>query len=379
MIYLNNSATSYPKPVEVIDSVTEFLKNPPTNHSRSGIEKSGANYVELCREALAELFNISDPNRIAFTSGSTEALNIAINGLELNDAKVITTVTEHNSVLRPLRRLESQGRIEIQFIVCDELGRVHAQDIIDAIDDKTRLIVVNHCSNVSGSIIDVKTICEAAKARGVLVLADASQSAGSIDIDCSDWQVDMLAFTGHKCLYGMQGIGGLYVRDGLDLSPLKVGGTGINSALPYHPLEMPTRLEAGTPNMPGIVALNAGVRYVLKYSVKSLRRARKKLIERLRTALSEIDGVKFYSPWEGSSKSLLSFTLEGSSPEEIAYFLESSLDISVRAGLHCAPLIAESWGLMESGTLRVSPSPFNSESDIDLFVQAIKDFKALQD
>ena len=271
MIYLNNAATSYPKPREVNAAISSYLNEMPFHASRVGFEMQQVNIVDSCRDKLATLFNVENPRQIVFTSGSTESLNLAILGLSFNECHVITTSIEHNSVLRPLKTLEREGVITLSIVACDEAGYVNPQKIAHAIQKNTKLIVVNHSSNVTGTVLDIKTISRIARSHGIVLLVDASQSAGCVPIDVQQWDIDMLAFTGHKSLYGIPGIGGLYIREGIVLNPLKVGGTGVRSDLLYQPEEMPLYYEAGTQNVPGIVSLDAGVAFILRTRIDRIR------------------------------------------------------------------------------------------------------------
>lgn len=338
MIYLNNAATSFPKPQEVIVSLNSYLESIPFHSGRVGLEMVKEDMIFSCRQKLAILFNIKDPNRIVFTSGSTESLNLAIRGLELDGGHVITTVIEHNSVLRPLKSLEKEGVIELSFINCDTNGYVRAEDIASKIKRNTRAIVINHCSNVTGELLDLKTISEIAHSHGIVFIVDASQSAGSIPIDISDCNIDILTFTGHKSLFATPGIGGLYIHERIKLKPLKVGGTGVKSELLYQPKEMPMYYEAGTHNLPGIVSLKAGVEFILKTGLERIKSKKEKLFKLLISKLEKIHNIIIYGRRETKNRSpILCINIKGISPSDVGYILENSFGIIVRSGLHCVP------------------------------------------
>lgn len=372
MIYLNNAATSYPKPKEVQDAVMASFSGPLVHASRTGLEREDDDIVYLCRARLADLFNIEDPLHIVFTSGSTEALNLAIKGLPLAGGNVVITAIEHNSVIRPLKTLEKEGKITITVVECDRTGYVEPQQIAEAIRDDTRAVVVNHCSNVTGAVLDIKEIAKIAHSAGAYFIVDASQSAGTVPIDCKNWDIDLLAFTGHKSLFGMQGIGGLYIKEGIELKPLKVGGTGILSELLLQPEGFPIHYEAGTPNTPGIISLYAGVQFVLQTGLDKIIEHKKKLYQILFDELENHPDIEIYSPKEHTSYSNFCFNIKGMVPEEVGYVLEVSFDIWVRTGLHCAPLILPYLGVEPWGTVRASHSYFTTEEEIYKFVNSVK-------
>ena len=372
MIYLNNSATSFPKPQIVIDTVNKLLSNPVSHSARTGQDHEKDDKIYLTRKSLAKLFNVADPLNIIFTSGSTEALNLVIKGLELKNKHVVATAVEHNSVIRPLKTLEKEGVISVDFVPCDENAYVEPAQIKEAVRDNTKLIVVNHTSNVNGTIIDLQSISKIAHDAGAYLLVDASQSAGAVPIDFDTWNIDFLAFTAHKSLYGIQGTGGLIIKKDIDIRPLKVGGTGILSELLYQPTGRPTYYEAGTPNTPGIVALGAGVNWILETGLDKIREHKKKLFEKTYMALAQIEGVQLYNNAENIAYSSITFTIDGMTPAETGYMLGSSFDILVRSGLHCAPLLLAPLGVDPLGTVRASHSYFTTEQEMDSLVNAIK-------
>jgi cysteine desulfurase family protein len=373
MFYFNNAATSYPKPDIVNESVIKCLKQIPFHSARTGFERQEEDVIANCREKLSKLFNVPDPERIIFTSGSTESLNLSIRGIVKKNDHVITTAIEHNSVLRVVKTLERDGFIELTIVVCDETGYVNPQDIQKEIRSNTSVIVVNHCSNVTGRILDIKAISKIAREHGITIIVDVSQSAGSIPIDAANWDMDILAFTGHKSLLGLPGIGGMYIKKGVELKPLKVGGTGIRSDLLFQPEEFPLLFEAGTPNLPGIVSLDAGARYILETGIENIDKKKKYLISLLKNNLKDIPSIKIHGGDNGQFEpQILSININGQQPDEIGYVLENSFNIIVRSGLHCAPLIHKFLGTYPDGSVRISPSFFNTEKDVVYLSESIK-------
>ena len=371
-IYLNNAATGFPKPTSVSKAVGELIESPPCDHLRSGIDTKG-NTVDRCRRRIAELFNAPDPSRVAFTSGATESLNLAFKGLALHGSHVVTTAVEHNSVLRPLRTLERNAHISLTIVPCDPFGYVSTDDVAAAIRPNTALVVVNHCSNVTGTVNDIEAVGAVVRRCNAIFLVDASQSAGVYPIDVEKMNIDILAFTGHKALHGLQGIGGIYVRDGVEISPLKVGGTGIRSDYPFQPEELPLRFEAGTLNLPGIVSLEEGVKFIEETGMETARRYKESCVARLRDFLRRFNSVRLFPPAGCDvTTTILSFTINGVPPSDICYILENNFAIVTRSGLHCAPLIHEHIGASPGGTVRVSPSWFTTDDELSAFEHAIE-------
>lgn len=372
MIYLNNAATSYPKPKQVEDAVISAIKKPILNSARSSFDEEDDDVVFQCRILLAKLFNIEDPTHIVFTSGSTEALNLAIKGLNLEGGNVVTTVIEHNSVIRPLKMLEKDGKITITFVECDRYGYVEPDIIRRAIRKDTKAVVVNHCSNVTGTVLDIKQIADIAHSARAVIIVDASQSAGVIPIDCKNWNIDLLAFTGHKSLFGLQGIGGLYIRNGIQLNPLKVGGTGVLSEVLTQPEGYPIHYEAGTLNTPGIISLYAGVKFILETGIDKILEHKKQLYSILFEEFADNESIEIYSSQYNTSYSNFCFNVRGMVPEEVGYVLENSFNIIVRTGIHCAPLIMKYLGVEPWGTVRASHSYFTTEEEIRKFIDAVR-------
>lgn len=373
MIYLNNAASSFPKPQAVIKAVYDYINSIPVNTARVGFVKQDHNAVDICREQIAQLFNIKDPNNIMFTSGSTESLNLALFGLNLKGKHVITTAIDHNSVLRPLKTMEKQRLIQLSIVECDQNGYVKPKEIESHIRKNTKVIVVNHCSNVTGEILDIKAIARIAHKKEIIFIIDASQSAGCIPLDIQDSKVDIVAFTGHKSLYGLPGIGGIYIKDNLPVKPLKVGGTGIRSDLLFQPEERPIYYEAGTQNMPGIISLKAGVEFILKTSMKKIQLKKEQHLKKILAELSEIPQLVLYGRKDIHNRvPVFCFNVKGMLPEDVGYILEKSFNIVVRSGLHCAPLIHKALNSYPKGSIRVSPSYFTKAEEINHFIKAVK-------
>lgn len=370
MIYLNNAATSYPKPPTVTEAVLACLRALPVEPGRTHADGEG-DPIAIARRQAADLLGVTDPARVVFTSGSTEALNLAIRGLELRGAHVVTTATEHNSVLRPLTTLEREGTIRLTVVPCDAEGRVAPAAVAGALTAATRLVVMNHASNVTGAVQDAAALAACAHARGALLLLDASQSAGCLPLAAEAWDVDLLAFTGHKALYGPAGTGGLYVRAGVDLAPLKTGGTGSRSDLLTQPPELPTRLEAGTSNLPGLAGLGAALAFVRTRGTAALHAMACARLDQMLEGLRRMPRVRVYAAAAEPRAPVAAFNVAGLSPGDVGYMLERSFGIVVREGLHCAPLIHAALGTAPLGCVRISPSCFTTEADAAALVAAV--------
>lgn len=374
MIYLNNAATTYPKPQCVTDAYTAAFSAPPAGQFRSsgqGVEKD---IFTRCRENLGRLFGISGPERIYFTSGATDSLNQLFYGLERKGRKILTTQTEHNSVLRPLYNGIAEGA-EVEIVPCDPYGYVSPEEFEKRLTPDAGLFVLNHCSNVTGMIQDAARFGEIAEKHGVLFLLDASQSAGCIPIDCDAWHVDALVFTGHKGLFGPQGTGGYFLREGVRLRPYRYGGTGKDSSrLTYEDGDY--EYETGTQNGHGVPALNAGAEYILERGVRRIAKEEQRLMELLYDGLSEIQGVTVYGKKGRNLGPALSMNLAGFRPSELAYILQNGYETVVRAGLHCAPLIHQAMGTQEAGTVRISISALTQEREAKEFLGIVREIAA---
>jgi len=373
MIYLDNAATSHPKPPAVYERVDYVLRDCSANPGRSGhaMAIEAARIIFEARESIAQLFNISDPDRIIFTPNATGALNLAMLGMLKPGDRCVTTTMEHNSVVRPLHALSEKGVTAAKVGAALD-GSIDPRAIAAAIDARTRLVVVTHASNVVGTISPIAEIISLAHDRGVPVLVDAAQTAGSVPIDVSALGVDLLACPGHKGLYGPQGTGFLYIAPYLNPEPILFGGTGSRSDLETMPDFAPDRYEAGTQNTPGIAGLGAGVEFLLERGVNEIRAHEVALMRRLMDGLASIDGLTIYGPRDPAQKTgVVLFTFDGVDPAEIGDRLDTEFGIAVRVGLHCAPQAHRTIGTFPAGGVRMSPGFFNTAEEIDRTVAAV--------
>ena len=376
-IYLNNAATSYPKPESVIKAIEENLHNIPYEPGRMG--GSGEDILALCRKSLAKLLNAKEVERVILTPGATYSLNLLILGLLNNKRNVhcLTTTIEHNSVLRPLNYISKRNNIEItHFPLEKDLDNKFYFDLDKfkmSFKENTELVIINHASNVIGIILPIEEISKICYERKIPLIIDTSQSIGCIDIDISKLLGDVyIVFAGHKGLFGPAGTGGFYIKGKL-FEPIIQGGTGIRSDLMEQPKDLPIYYEAGTQNLSGFAGLRAGVEFVLKEKVENIGKRKSYLISHLIDLIKDIPTLKLFLPKdENFSAGVLSFKLEGWTPEEIGYIFEESFDIICRTGLHCAPLVHKNIGSLPEGTVRISVSIFNKEEDINLCAKAIR-------
>lgn len=372
MIYLDSSATSFLKPPQVAEAV--FRSFNTIGNAGRGAHAPTLNASRLIydtREKLAALFGTPDPSRIAFTCNATEALNIAIHGAIHPGEHVITTACEHNSVLRPLYLKEKEGT-ELTIIPADKKGRIRYDLLKSSVKSNTSAIVLTHASNLSGNVTDLAFVSNFAKKHRLLLIVDASQTAGSLPINVVKMGIDILCFTGHKGLFGPQGTGGLYVREGLTLSPLKSGGSGIHSFDRQHPTDMPTALEAGTLNGHGIAGLNAGLDYILSTGVKNIHAKEISLARRFVNGISDISDLKLYGDIDAPLRTpIISLNIGNMSSASVSDILWEDYEICVRAGAHCAPLMHKTFGTEKQGAVRFSFSCFNTEAEIDTAIQAM--------
>lgn len=372
MIYLDSSATSFLKPPQVAEAV--FRSFNTIGNAGRGAHAPTLNASRLIydtREKLAALFGTPDPSRIAFTCNATEALNIAIHGAIHPGEHVITTACEHNSVLRPLYLKEKEGT-ELTIIPADQKGRIRYDLLESSVKSNTSAIVLTHASNLSGNVTDLAFVSNFAKKHGLLLIVDASQTAGSLPINVVKMGIDILCFTGHKGLLGPQGTGGLYVREGLTLSPLKSGGSGVHSFDRQHPTDMPTALEAGTLNGHGIAGLNAGLDYILSTGVKNIHAKEISLARRFVNGISDISDLKLYGDIDAPLRTpIISLNIGNMSSASVSDILWEDYEICVRAGAHCAPLMHKTFGTEKQGAVRFSFSCFNTEAEIDTAIRAM--------
>ncbi|MFK7798895.1 MAG: aminotransferase class V-fold PLP-dependent enzyme [Aureispira sp.] len=372
-IYLNNAASSFPKPPTVVQAVDDYLQQPPLHLSRGNSTLVPYSHLQNnCRVVLAQLFNAPVPNRLVFTSGATESLNLVLQGLHLKGKHVVTTCIEHNSVLRVLKTMERQQLIDLSIVPCAEDGKVELEVLDKYLKQETALVVMSHCSNVTGAVNNITAIGQWLAAKDILFVVDASQSAGIYSIDIQTAHIDALCFTGHKALGGLAGIGGLYLSDRMLPTPLKVGGTGSSSDLLYQPTTLPSYYEAGTPNWVGIVSLYEGVQYIQNIGLTTLRNKIHTTIQTIKKALAKYSNIQFYYP-DNNASTILSFTIKGISNEDVGYLLAQNFNIIVRTGLHCSPLIHQQIGSAPQGTIRISPSYFTTTGEVDLFIAAMKE------
>lgn len=376
--YFDNAATSYPKPRAVYDRMDRFIREEAANPGRSGhrmaVEAEAA--IQRARASLARLFGIRDVTRLVFTLNCTDSLNIAIKGVLRDGDHVITTELEHNSVLRPLNALAQAGRITVTHVPHSPAGFVDPRDVGKALSRKTRLVAVNHGSNVTGTVQAIRDLGKIVRESGAFFLVDAAQTAGCYPLNVGEDGIDLLAFPGHKSLFGPPGTGGLFVGERVMLSAWREGGTGVDSHSPVQPAEMPFFLEGGTPNSVGIVGLLEGVEFVLREGIDAIRNHEQGLRSRLRDGLEKIPGVKIYSPASGENTlATVAFNLEGVDPQELGAILDQSYGIACRAGLHCAPLVHKRLGTFPQGCVRFSPGYFNTVKEVDGALAALADIR----
>lgn len=370
LVYLDNAATTKNKPESVKKAIIENLNM--TNSGRGGASLTADKKIFLARENIANFFGIKDSSNFAFTSNSTESLNIAIKGLFNEGDHIITTVMEHNSVLRPLYEIECQG-VALSFIETDKNGVLKYDDIEKNINKNTKAIICTHISNLTGNIVDIKKVVEICKKNNLIFILDASQSAGFLDIDVERDNIDILCITGHKSLYGVQGIGGIYVKKEIDIRSLKTGGTGIDTYSKIQPQVMPTHLEAGTLNGLGVIGLSAGIDFIRKTNLENIRNHDIELTKRLYDGIKDIKNIKIYGDFENLHAPIVSFNIGEYSSDDIAQELLDNYGIASRSGGHCAPLMHVALGTKKQGMVRLSIGYFNTDKDIDITINAIKE------
>ncbi|MDD5288088.1 MAG: aminotransferase class V-fold PLP-dependent enzyme [Dehalococcoidales bacterium] len=377
MIYLDNAATSWPKPPEVLKAIADVLERAGGNPGRSGhrLSISAAQIVYDTREAIAQLFNCHDPMKVIFTGNATHAINLALYGLLKPGDHVVVTSMEHNAVMRPLRDLENKG-IKLDIAQCNEDGSLDVGKLAKVVSNKTKLVVAVHASNVTGTLLPIDEIARIAHRAGALLLVDAAQAAGAVPIDIQTTDIDLLAFTGHKGLLGPTGIGGLVIGESVDvalLSPFIRGGTGSQSELDVQPDYLPDKYESGTPNTVGIAGLGAGIRWLQERGVTAIRENEKALTQALIEGLSVMKGVKVYGCRNSTqSVATVSFTVAGQHVSDIGFKLDEKYDILARVGLHCAPLAHKTIGSFPEGTVRLALGVFTTPEDIRKTLIAIE-------
>ncbi|MFA5499356.1 MAG: aminotransferase class V-fold PLP-dependent enzyme [Candidatus Cloacimonadia bacterium] len=377
MIYLDNSATSFPKPETVGQAMLNFINNIGANPGRSGhvLSIEAAKVVYYAREEIAELFGVSDPLRVVFSSNATESINMAIKGMCKPGDHVLVSPMEHNAVMRCLENCRSHD-VSFSVLPSNDEGMVLVDKMAEAILPNTVLIIVNHVSNVSGLIQPIREIGKTAKELNIPFLIDAAQSAGVFDINMETDNIDLVAFTGHKALYGPQGTGGLVIADEFShdrIAPLKYGGTGSKSECEVQPSFLPDKFESGTQNAVGIAGLLEGVKYIKKIGLDNIRAKEKELAKRLYEGLSSIPGIKIYSKNNENYASTIPFTIDSITTSEISDILNEKYGVLCRAGLHCSPGAHSKIGTYPDGTARLSPGWFTTQEEIDKTIEAIKE------
>lgn len=378
MVYFDSAATSWPKPPEVWQAMEHFIKKVGASPGRAGHRRTvEANaIVDETRQLLAKLFNIKDHERIIFTLNATDSLNLAIKGLLRPGDHVITSSMEHNSVTRPLYTLASYG-VEVTKVACDGQGNICVRDIEDAIRPNTRAIVMTHASNVTGTIMPVEEVGRIAARHNIYFIMDAAQTAGLLDIDVEKLNISILTFPGHKSLFGPQGTGGLYIREGVELLTLREGGTGSGSETPTQPAMMPERYESGTLNAVGIAGLGAGVKFLLRVGMDKIREHEMKLTKRFLDGAANIKGLQIYGPPDIKQRvPVVSFRIEGYQAGEVGGRLDKEFDIACRAGLHCAPDAHHTLGTFKEKLVRFSFSYYNTAEEVDYALRALRQIAA---
>ena len=377
MIYLDNAATTMRKPQEVIDAVVQAM-------SSMGNAGRGANDASLSasriiydtRDRLCRMFGGTDPRQVVLTCNSTESLNIALRGLLNPGDHVITTMLEHNSVLRPLYDLETKGT-DLTIIRSDKKGVFDIEDMKKAVRPETKMIVCTNGSNLTGNYVDLKPIGEFARERGILFVVDASQTAGVFPINVEEMKIDVLCFTGHKGLLGPQGTGGMYVREGVVIRPLKAGGTGVQTYSRTQPVQMPTALEAGTLNGHGIAGLHAALGYIEEHGIDAIRAREQELMRRFYEGVKDIENVTVYGDFGTKDRcAIVTLNIGDYDSSEVSDELLTEYSISTRSGGHCAPLMHEALGTVEQGAVRFSFSHYNTDEEVDIAIKAVRELAA---
>lgn len=379
MIYLDNAATTYPKPESVYSKMDEFFRMCGANPGRAAYKTAidAGREMEQTRLLLARFLGAKDPNRIIFTFNATDALNIGIKGLLKQGDHVITTYIEHNSVSRPLQGLEEKGVISVTIVPPfnegKEGGLINANAIKKAITPRTKLVVLTHAANVLGSVLPIGEIGRFVREKDLIFMVDAAQSAGVCHIDVEEQCIDLLAFTGHKALFGPPGTGGLYVGERVNLMPFREGGTGFEPESFSQPETFPYKLEGGTPNFVGIIGLQAGIEFAIKEGIDRIREHEERLAAIIVEALEDDERFSLYGIPHSERVGIVSLNVRNLSPSEVGAMLDISFNIAVRTGLHCAPFAHKSIGTLPDGTVRISPGYFNTDDEIAETVAALKE------
>jgi cysteine desulfurase / selenocysteine lyase len=375
IVYLDNAATTFPKPPRVLQDMCEDYARLGVSPGRGSYDLAAqcAHYVHEVRRQISSFFGSEDPDRVVFAHNSTDALNTIIMGLTRPGSHVVSSRLEHNSVLRPLHHLREQGLITFSLVPCDGEGFIDPQDVAKAITPRTTFVMLNHVSNVVGTIQPVTEVGRECAEREIPLVLDVSQSAGKVSIDMQAMHVHALAFTGHKSLMGPTGIGGLVLREGIDVRATRFGGTGYESWSPAHPVDYPYRLEAGTLNVLGIMGLSAGLRYIEERGIADICAQEMSLARTLRDGLASLKSVTLYCADSlVNHVALLTCNLRDLDPEDFAAILDGDFNIATRSGLHCAPCVHEDLGTSPRGGVRFSLGPLNSAEDISAALSAVR-------
>jgi len=373
MIYLDNAATTWPKPESVYQAVDNCLRQCRGNPGRGGHghAQAATHILYEAREALANLFNIDNPTNIVFTHNATDSLNMALLGKLRPGDSVVTTAMEHNAVARPLRYLETMG-VNLHIVPCDHTGMLNLEIMENTLKKGIKAVVMSHASNVNGRIMPIHAVGQLAAKYQACFIVDAAQTAGVEDIDVELCAIDMLAFSGHKGLLGPQGTGGLYVRESCGLIPLRYGGTGSASEFDIQPDFLPDKLESGTPNTPGISGLLMGINFIRNVGIQNIRAQEGQLVQQLIEGLKKIQGVIVYSPELPHERTaVVAFTINKMDSSLVAHRLDKEFGIACRAGLHCAPWAHRCMGTLKTGVIRFSPGYFNTKTEIAQAIKAI--------
>jgi cysteine desulfurase/selenocysteine lyase len=382
LIYLDNAATAFPKPQSVYDYMHEFYQKHGMNPGRSGYDANleTEEVVQGTRKMLMKFFNGAEPNRLTFSYNASDSLNMIIQGMVEQGDHVVSTNVEHNSVIRPLNHLKRDNVIEVTYVRFDGKGYIDPDAIKKAIQKNTKMVIVNHGSNVIGTIQPLAEIGKVCRQAGVYFAVDASQTAGAQKVDVQEMNIDLLAFTGHKCMMGPTGIGGSYIGQDVPIRGTRYGGTGVRSAYPYHLEEFPYRMECGTLNLVGVAGLKAGQKWLQEKGIDNIHAQEMKLWLKLRDGLRDIKGIVLYcADSEENHNAVLSFNLQGWEAGDVGTMLDVDYNIACRTGLHCAPLVHVQLGTDKMhGTVRFSIGPFNTEEHIDTAIEAVKDIAKLK-
>jgi cysteine desulfurase family protein len=373
MIYLDNGATTFPKPKVVTDKIMECYLGYAGNPGRSGHKLAMKMDLEIyeTREKICKLINGTEVLNVIFTFNATDSLNLAIKGVLEEGDHVITTSMEHNSVLRPLNQLRKEGKIELSIVYADDKGYIDPQKIFEALTPNTKMIVTTHMSNVFGTIVDIKAIGDFCKENNILYLVDASQSIGVLDIDVQEMNIDLLAFPGHKALFGPMGTGALYIKEGIIVKPLKEGGTGSYSHSIDQPDLYPDSLESGTPNGVGIIALGKGIDFINEVGLENIRNHEMNLKNHFIELLKDNEDVILYGTLDDRQGAVVSLNVKDMDSSEISYILSDEFDIYTRPGFHCAPLAHKTMGTEELGAIRFSFGYYNTLEEVEKTVEAL--------